>query len=90
MRKQLTPESNHYVKSVRIRSFSGPYLPALELEYLSIKYEVSLHIQSECGKIRTRKTPYLGRFHTVTYQGTYVSRKMKDAQSRMLAALIEE
>ena len=29
------------------------------------RYLVSLRIQSECGKIRTRKTPYLDKFHTV-------------------------
>ena len=45
----------HYVKSVRIRSFSGPYFPAFGLN--TERYGVSLRIQSECGKIRTRKTP---------------------------------
>ena len=39
----------HCVKSVLIRSF----------------FEVSLRIQSECGKIPTRKTPYLDTFHAV-------------------------
>ena len=43
----------HCVKSVRIRSFSGPYFPAFELN--TERYFVSLSIQSECGKIRTRK-----------------------------------
>ena len=42
------------VKSVRIRSFSGLYFPAFWL-----------NIQSECGKIRTRKTPNTDTFHTV-------------------------
>ena len=28
-------------------------------------YEVSLRIHSECGKIRTRKTPHLDTFHAV-------------------------
>ena len=37
--------------------FSGPYFPI---------YEVSLRILSECGKIQTRKTPYLDTFHAVT------------------------
>ena len=36
----------HYVKSVCIWSFSSPYF-----SYLQSKY---FHIQSECGKIRTR------------------------------------
>ena len=29
------------------------------------RYSASLFIQSECGKIRTRKTPYLETFHAV-------------------------
>ena len=29
------------------------------------RYGVSLHIQSECGKIRTRKTPNTGTFNAV-------------------------
>ena len=45
----------HCVKIVRIRSFSGQYFPEFGLN--KEIYSVSLHIQSECGKIRTRKTP---------------------------------
>ena len=41
------------VKSVCIRSFCGPYFPALGLN--TERYRVSLRIQSKCGKIRTRK-----------------------------------
>ena len=44
--------------------FSGPYFPAFGLN--TERYEVSLRIQSACGKIRTRKTPYLDTFHTVS------------------------
>ena len=36
------------VKSVRIRSYSGPYFPALGLN--TERSEVSLRIQSKCGK----------------------------------------
>ena len=43
------------VKSVRIRSYSGPYFPAFGL--ITERYGVSLRIQSKCGKIRTRITP---------------------------------
>ena len=39
---------------------SGPCFPAFELN--TERYSVSLCIQSECGKIRTRKTPYLDTF----------------------------
>ena len=49
------------VKSVRIRSFSGPYIPGMDMK----RYGVSLLIQSECGKIRSRKIPYTNTFHAV-------------------------
>ena len=41
----------HCVKSARIRSYSGPHLPAFGLN--TERYVVSLRIQSECGKMRT-------------------------------------
>ena len=53
----------HCVKSVRTRSYSGPYFPAFQLN-AEIHY-VNLHIQSEGGKIRTRKTPNTDTFHPV-------------------------
>ena len=53
----------HCVKSVRIRSFSGPYFPAFGLN--TEIYGVNLPIQSECGKIRTRKTPNTDTFYVV-------------------------
>ena len=52
-----------YVKSVFIWSFSGPYFPAFGLNVE--RYFVSLRIQTECGKIRTRKTPNTDTFHSV-------------------------
>ena len=52
-----------YVKSVRIRSFSGPYFLALGLN--TRRYGVSPRIQYECGKIRTRKTPNEDNFYAV-------------------------
>ena len=57
---------HHYVKSVRIWSFSGPYFPAfgLNTERYGLSF-VSLRIQSECGKTRIRKTPNTGTFHAV-------------------------
>ena len=51
------------MKSVRFRSFSGPYFSAFELN--TERYSVSLRIQSECGKIRTKKTPNTDTFHAV-------------------------
>ena len=43
----------HCMKSVQIRSFSGPYFSAFGLN--TERYSGSLRIRSECGKIRTRK-----------------------------------
>ena len=40
-----------------------PHFPAFGLN--TERYSVSLRIQSECGKIRTSKTPYLDTFHVV-------------------------
>ena len=56
-------ERVHYVKSVRIRSFSSPYFPAFRLH--TERYEVSVRSQSECGQIRTRKTPNTDTFQAV-------------------------
>ena len=55
----------HYAKSVLIRSFSGPYFPTIGLKTEISK--VNLRIQSECAKIRTRKTLNTDTFHTVIY-----------------------
>ena len=51
------------MKSVRIQSYSGPYFPAFELT--TVRYSVSLRIQSECGKIQTRITPNGDTFYAV-------------------------
>ena len=40
--------------------FSGPYFPAFGLN--TERYEVSLRIQSKCGKIRTKKYSVFGHF----------------------------
>ena len=50
-------------KSVRIRSYSGPYFHAFGLN--TERYELSLRIPSECEKIRTRITPNTDTFHAV-------------------------
>ena len=48
-------DNSHCVKSVRIRSYSGPHFHAFGLNME--RYGVSLRIQYECGKMRTRITP---------------------------------
>ena len=50
----------HCVKSVRIRSCSGSHFPEFGLN--TERYSVSLRLQSECGKMRTRITPYTDTF----------------------------
>ena len=47
-------EIAHYAKYVRIWSYSGLHFPAFALN--TKRYDLSLRIQSECGKMRTRKT----------------------------------
>ena len=56
-------QDSHYVKSVRISSYSGPYFPAFGLN--TERYGVSLRIESECGKMRTRITRNTDTFHVV-------------------------
>ena len=53
----------YFVKSACIRSFSGPYFLAFGLN--TERCRVSSCIQSELGKIRTRKTPNTDTFHAV-------------------------
>ena len=53
----------HCLKSVRIRSYSGPYFPAFGLN--TERFRRSLRIQSECGKMRTRITPNMDTFYAV-------------------------
>ena len=49
------------VKSVRIWGYVGPHFPAFGLNIE--RYGVSLCIQSECKKMRTRITPNMDTFH---------------------------
>ena len=62
MQKSSTP--THCVKSVRIRSYSRPHFSAFGLN--TERYSLSLRIQSECGKMRTRITPNTDTFYAVT------------------------
>ena len=54
--------ATHCVKIVRIRSYYGRYFSAFGLN----TDEVSLRIQSECGKIQTRITQNTDTFYAVT------------------------
>ena len=57
----------HYVKSVRIRSYPGLHFPAFGLN--AEIYGMSLRIQSECGKMRTRMIPNTDIFYAVLGSG---------------------
>ena len=53
------------MKSVRILSYSSPHFPVFRLN--TERYYVSLRIQSECGKLRTRITPTTDTFYVELY-----------------------
>ena len=53
----------HCVKSGRTRNFSGPSFSSFGLN--TKIYRVNLCSQSECVKMRTRKTPNMDTFHAV-------------------------
>ena len=53
----------HCIKSVRIPSYSDPQFPPFGLN--TEKYGVSLRLQSESVKIRTRTTPNTDSFYAV-------------------------
>ena len=57
---RFSESPSHCVKSVKIRSFFGPYFPSFGLN--TERYGVSLGIHSECGKKRTRKNSVFGHF----------------------------
>ena len=57
--------NRHCVKIVHIGRFSDSHFPTFGLN--TERFSVSLHIQSECGKIRTRKTPNTDTIHAVLF-----------------------
>ena len=57
----IVPLTLHSVKSVRIRSYSALYFSAFGLNM----ERYGFRIQSQCGKIGTRKTPNTDTFHVV-------------------------
>ena len=68
----------YYMRMVRIRSFSGLYFLAFKLN--TEIYLANLRIQSECGKIRSRKTPNKNTFYVVwlPYGGNIDLKSVKD------------
>ena len=64
---QYVRDGSHCVKSVRLRSYSGPRFPEFGLN--TQRYGLSVLIQSECGKMRTRIIPKRDAFHAVLLMG---------------------
>ena len=53
----------HHWQCDLVDYISGSHFPAFEIN--AEIYGLNLHIQSKCGKIWTRKTPYLDNFQAV-------------------------
>ena len=64
---QYVRDASHFVKSVRLQSYSDPHFPVFGLN--TQRYGLSVLIQSECGKMRTRITPNRDAFHAVLLMG---------------------
>ena len=60
----VPPHHSHSVKSVRIRCYSGHYFHTFGLN--TERYSVSLRIQCECRRLRTRITPNTDNFYAVS------------------------
>ena len=65
IRLVLKNHITHYIKSVRIRSYSGSTFPAFGLN--KGRYSVSLRIRSECGEIRSGRALNTDTFHAVSF-----------------------
>ena len=63
--RHLTNPCQQCQKIVHIWSYSGPHFLAFKLNVE--RYGVSLHIQSESGKMQSRITPNTDTFYTVQY-----------------------
>ena len=61
----------HCIEFVRIRSYSGPPFPAFGLN--TERYAVSLRIQSEFGKMRTRITLNTRTFQAMIPPGSWLT-----------------
>ena len=55
---------SHCMKSVCILSYSGLYFPEIGLN--TERYSAPLHIESKCGKTRTRVTPSTDIFYALS------------------------
>ena len=62
--------------------FSGPYFPAFGLN--TVRYSASLHLQSKCRKIRTRKNFVIGHFSRSNSLRKYAYKKVMRSSGRVL------
>ena len=78
-------------ESVRIRSYSGPYFPAFGLN--TERCSVSIRIQSECGKGRTKITPNTDTSYAMLlwmFSTIAISRKISIIYKRELRAPLND
>ena len=59
----IVSSSFHCLKNVHYQSFSGPHFPVFGLN--TETYSLNLRIQSECRKMRNRKSPNTNTFYKV-------------------------
>ena len=67
--KKVLRNSITALKMSKYGIFSGRYFPAFGLN--TKRYGLSLRIQSECGKVLTRKNSYLDTFHALHMTPTF-------------------
>ena len=84
--ESVRDHNTHCMKSVRIWSYSGPHFSTFGLN--TERYSVSLRIQSECGKMRTRVTPNTNTFLRSDWQLPGIL-KQKNAKSGAAKTLSE-
>ena len=63
-RLSYTPKTSHCIKSPRIQSFSDRYFPVFGVN--AEIYRVNICFQSQCEKIRTRKTLNTNTFRVMS------------------------
>ena len=66
--------ASHYIKSVRIRSYSGPHFPTFStfgINMDSVYLFVFSPNEGKCGKMRTRMTPNTDTFYAVSVSNRY-------------------
>ena len=79
---------SHCIKIVLIRSSCGPYFPAFGVN--TERYGVSLPIQYEFDKMRTRKTPNTGTFYAMSSSSKVHLHNEKPTSSQYTLPIISQ